>query len=194
MDIHGSWRTAFDLAISADLYHWIPPEVGYPKVARALKPSESATFFWNVPVDPDTDRSREIDEVHQRTIPGKENPDRAFDLLLLVGIIRENFKSNGCFGEVTVRVYSLSERLTSEHYIKRAHTYSSLRELNPRTKETLCTAIKGIIDEFDGVVKMPRSVALFMPGPSDLQVVAACPCLWAAAHLPPFPHLATMLF
>jgi SAM-dependent methyltransferase len=38
---------AFDLAISADAFHWIPPEVGYPKVARALKDSGSAVFFWN---------------------------------------------------------------------------------------------------------------------------------------------------
>ena len=27
----------FDLAVSATAFHWIPPEIGYPKVARVLK-------------------------------------------------------------------------------------------------------------------------------------------------------------
>jgi len=36
---------AFDLAISADAFHWIRPEIGYPKVAQALRPSGAAAFF-----------------------------------------------------------------------------------------------------------------------------------------------------
>ena len=48
-------ENAFDLALAADSFHWIPPEIGYPKLARALKASGSAAFFWNAPADPETD-------------------------------------------------------------------------------------------------------------------------------------------
>ena len=37
---------AFDLAISGEAFHWISPEIGYPKVASALKDGGSAAFFW----------------------------------------------------------------------------------------------------------------------------------------------------
>ena len=70
---------AFDLALAADAFHWIPPEIGYPKVARALKASGSAAFFWSVPVDPETDWSRTIDRVYHDTAPEFINPDKRFE-------------------------------------------------------------------------------------------------------------------
>ena len=51
---------AFDLALSVDALHWIPPEVAYPKIASALKDTGSAVLAWRVPVDPGTDWSRAI--------------------------------------------------------------------------------------------------------------------------------------
>ena len=30
--------TAFDLVMSAQAFHWVPGEIGYPKAARSLKP------------------------------------------------------------------------------------------------------------------------------------------------------------
>jgi SAM-dependent methyltransferase len=36
---------AFDMALAADAFHWIAPEIGYPKVARALKDSGCLDFF-----------------------------------------------------------------------------------------------------------------------------------------------------
>jgi SAM-dependent methyltransferase len=43
-------ENAFDLAIAADSFHWIPPQIGYPKVARTLKPGGWAAFFWSAPI------------------------------------------------------------------------------------------------------------------------------------------------
>ncbi len=69
---------AFDLAVAADSFHWIPPEIGYPKVARALKPSGSAAFFWNAPVESKTDLSHEIAEVYAARGLQADNPETRF--------------------------------------------------------------------------------------------------------------------
>lgn len=69
---------AFDLAVVADSFHWIPPEIGYPKVARALKPSGSAAFFWNAPVESKTDLSHEIAEVYAARGLQADNPETRF--------------------------------------------------------------------------------------------------------------------
>src|SRR5579872_557078 len=39
---------AFDLVMSAQAFHWIPAEIGYPGAARALKPAGSIALFWNL--------------------------------------------------------------------------------------------------------------------------------------------------
>lgn len=56
---------SFDLVISADAFHWIPPEMGYPKVMKTLKATGSMAFFWHVPIDPQTEWSRAINEILQ---------------------------------------------------------------------------------------------------------------------------------
>ena len=47
----------FDLAVSATAFHWIPPEIGYPKVAQVLKAEGYLAFFWNYHPMPYTDFS-----------------------------------------------------------------------------------------------------------------------------------------
>jgi SAM-dependent methyltransferase len=155
-------ENAFDLAISADAFHWIPPVIGYPKAASALKGSGSAAFFWNLPVDPDTEWSRAIEEVYRMQAPEVDNPDKGFSLPWLADVIRDNFQASACFGEVMVRQYSFLETLTSESYIKLLRTYSGHWGMDETTREKLFEGILTILDGFGGSVEKPRSVALFL--------------------------------
>jgi SAM-dependent methyltransferase len=41
---------AFDLAVSATAFHWLDPELAYPRVAGALRRTGSLALFWNVHV------------------------------------------------------------------------------------------------------------------------------------------------
>ncbi|MCC7357832.1 MAG: methyltransferase domain-containing protein [Anaerolineales bacterium] len=152
---------AFDLAIAADAFHWIPPEIGYPKVAQALKPSGAAAFFWFVPVDPQTDWSRAIDEVYREQAPGLENPDRSFTAEWLAGIIRANFRASGCFGKPMVRVYHWSEAYTAERYLKLLQTYSSHADLDPETRRRLYAEIGRVLERHGGAILRPFQVVLF---------------------------------
>lgn len=152
---------AFDLAVAADAFHWIPPKVGYPKVARALKDSGSAAFFWAAPVDPDTDWSRAIDAVYQEMAPQFTNPDKRFTTEWMVGVVTENFEASGCFGEVTVKQVHWSEVLTGEQYIKGLRTYSSHHGIDEELRERLYAGILEVIGRFGGQVAQPQSVVLF---------------------------------
>lgn len=152
---------AFDLAISADAFHWIPPEIGYPKAAEALKASGSAAFFWFVPVDPRTAWSRAIEAVYREQAPGLENPDRAFTGEWLAGIIQANFLASGRFGEPVVRTYIWSEPYTTERYVNLLRTYSGHADLDPATRQRLNAGIRRVLERQGGVVTRPFKVALF---------------------------------
>jgi SAM-dependent methyltransferase len=56
----------FDLAVSASAWHWIDPSVGYPKVARALKPTGSLAVVRASRGDSDGDGDGE--RAHDRDI------------------------------------------------------------------------------------------------------------------------------
>lgn len=154
-------ESGFDLAMSADAFHWIPPEIGYPRVARALKEDGSAALFWHAPVDPATDWSRAIEEVYRRTAPGLENPDTQFTVGWLVDVVTANFESCGHFGPVAVRQYPWSRTLTSEQYLKLLRTYSGHRGLDGVTRHALHTGIREVIERFGGEVVKPQLAVLF---------------------------------
>ncbi len=43
---------AFDGVVAATSFHWVSPELGYPKIDQALKPGGSVLLLWNVPPQP----------------------------------------------------------------------------------------------------------------------------------------------
>jgi len=152
---------AFDLAISAEAMHWIPPEVGYPKVAAALNDQGSAAFYWNVEVDPQMDWSRAIDEFYQKLAPQVKLTEKTITADWLTTIINDNFRASGCFGEVTVRQYAWSKQYTTEQYLKLLRTYSLHRDLDEGTKERLFAGIREVIERNGSEVTLPSLTVLF---------------------------------
>ncbi|HEY71610.1 MAG TPA: methyltransferase domain-containing protein [Anaerolineae bacterium] len=152
---------AFDLAVAADSFHWIPPEIGYPKVARALKATGSAAFFWRVPVDPDTDWSREIAAIYTDSFPRFVNPDKRFTGEWLGGIVRRNFENSQCFGEVTIKQYFWTEVQATAQTIKGLRTFSMHHGIDEEERERLYTRIAEVLEKYGGTVARPVSVMLF---------------------------------
>ncbi len=155
-------QEAFDLAISADAFHWIPPSIGYLRVAQALKDTGAIALYWNVPVDPNTDWSKALGAVYQDMGPEVVNPATSWKFDWVKGIIEENFASSGCFGEVTINQYAWFETVTKEIYLKSLKTYSSHRDLEQEVRRTLYAGVGKVFDQFGGKVEQPRRVALFL--------------------------------
>lgn len=40
---------SLNIRYSATAFHWIPEEIGYPKVIQMLKPHGTLALFWNKP-------------------------------------------------------------------------------------------------------------------------------------------------
>jgi SAM-dependent methyltransferase len=152
---------AFDLAIAADSFHWIPPETGYPKVARALKPSGSAAFFWQAPVEHKTDWMQAIAEEYACRGLQADNPETRFTVGWMIEVVTQAFQESGCFAELTVRKYESIKPVTGENYIKSLRTYSGHREMKADIREDLYAGIHVVIEGFGGKVDQPRLVVLF---------------------------------
>lgn len=152
---------SFDLAVSADAFHWIRPEVGYPKVQAALKENGCFAFFWQTTVDPQTDWSRAVDEIFRQQAPQYDRPNQPMDVEWIRNVITGNFREYCGIEDVTVKTYDWFETLSADKYVKLLCTHSSLRDMNEELQEALNKDIRDVIENVGGSVQKPYRVALF---------------------------------
>ncbi len=153
---------AFDLAISAQALHWIPPHIAYPRIAQALKDSGSAAFFWRVKVDPQTDWSQAIDAVYQEITPKIKPPHKGSPSMdWLKVIITDNFETIGGFSEVTHKAYHWTEKISGDKYIKNLMTSPNYLDLDASVSQLLYSKILDIFERNGGSIAIPQSLALF---------------------------------
>ncbi|HEY5729524.1 MAG TPA: class I SAM-dependent methyltransferase [Anaerolineales bacterium] len=152
---------SFNLAFSAEAFHWIPPEIGYPKLMDSLKETGSIALFWHLDVDPQTEWSKAIDQLFQKIAPQFDNPLKSYSLEWIAGIVKQNFREHCCIEDVTVKSYNWSETISTDTYIKRMHTYSSHRGMSAELRAKLYTEIRNVINNFGGHIEKPMQTALF---------------------------------
>jgi SAM-dependent methyltransferase len=143
-------EAAFDLAVSATAFHWLDPEVAYPKVARALRDGGSLALFWNVHVHSYAsegffDAAQRIYEREAPEIVGPEDykglprPEEAPDTTAEI-------EDSGLFGDVIRRAYRWDETYDSRGYLRVLNTYSGHRSLGDDTRRRLFRGIAELID------------------------------------------------
>jgi SAM-dependent methyltransferase len=154
---------AFDLVLSAQAFHWIPPEIGYPKAAASLKDSGSIALIWNHSPVADTPFRRAIRKVYDEKAPQlvEHLPDKK-TLDDLNREIVEIVDASGLFGKVTVRNHPWSETYTAERHIKNISTYSPIRALAPEVRHDLLEGVRGVIEQFGGTVESHNVAVLYL--------------------------------
>lgn len=152
---------SFDLAVSADAFHWIRPEVGYPKVQAALKENGCFAFFWQISIDPQTGWSRAVDKIFQRLAPQYDRPNKPMEVERYRNIITGNFREYCGIEDVTVKTYDWVETLSADTYVKLLRTYSGFRGMDDYLRESLYRGIFTAIQNAGGSIQQPYRAILF---------------------------------
>lgn len=152
---------SFDLLYSATAFHWVPPEVGYPKALRLLRSGGSLAVFWNKPnvhrvEDP---LHCEIQKLYDRYMPGSEKP-RENDTERYEQI-KGQIRDAG-FEQVDLKLYHSTRQFTAEEYPQLLDTYSDHRNLPPESKEPLYDGIQNAIQKHGGRLTIYDTVELFI--------------------------------
>lgn len=156
---------SFDLAVSADAFHWIQPEVGYPKLIHALKPTGSIALIWQIESDPQTECSRALDDIFLKYAPDEHGLRHDLKLEWVENIIRGNLREYCGIEDVTVRTYNWMETCDADRFIKQLRTSSSLRGLDAKPRESLHAETRKAIHRFGGTVETPIQVVLIFAKP-----------------------------
>jgi SAM-dependent methyltransferase len=153
---------AFDLALAADSIHWIPPEISYPKIAKALKPGGCLAVSAQAPVENAAKWVGEVDALYRELAPGLVNPENRFTTQWLIQTVKGKIDQSGLFGEVQIRQYTWTEVTSSDRYIKALRTFSGHYGMDSSLREQLYTRIRAVIDAQGGAVARPQRVVLFV--------------------------------
>lgn len=151
----------YDLIYSATAFHWIDPEIGYPKALSMLKEGGSLALFWNRPFAAMEDNPMhvEIQNVYSKYRPGSAKPKRhgEKDRLKILNAI----KSFG-FKDTETRLYCGQRNFSADEYIGLLSTYSDHIAMQEDVKRLFEKEIAEIINKLGGTMTIFDTMDLYL--------------------------------
>jgi len=141
----------FNAVLSANAFHWIPPEIRYTKTASAICDNGFLILLWNLTPELKYEVYQEIEEVYQAYAPSFVRYEGAeIQGEILRGFGQEILDSN-CFKELVVEQTACEVTYRIDDYLK---LLSTLRKLDPQTKELLFAGLREKLEKFGDSVQL----------------------------------------
>ena len=145
----------FHAVLAASSFHWIPPEVGYPKAANALQKNGYLILLWNMNLQPRYEVYQRLSEVYQVYAPSLARyEERETQEQILRGLGQMVIDSGQFKNLVSGQVIS-EVTYTIDHYLTLLNTYSPYLELDPSSKNSLFEGLRQkIVQDFGGSIQL----------------------------------------
>jgi len=153
----------FDLLLSATAFHWIPPEIGYPKAASLLRNTGYLALCWNYPPRPFTGFFQDVQAIYRQILPDWADPNSAPALDEDIRKTENEINHTGLFEPVIVKRYAWSRDYSTAEYLTLLNTHSDHYNLEEPLKVQLFQEIGALIDsQYGGFVTKPHLTVLFL--------------------------------
>jgi len=149
-------RTAFDVVVSASAFHWVQPEIGYPKAADALRDDGYLVLLWNKEPQPGSDVRQLFDEIYTQfglSSLGRFETEATQQHMLKA--LAQPAIDSGLFKHVKSKQVNVDVQYTSEDYILLLNSFSSYLGLDESLRTNLFAALRSRIDsELKGTIDL----------------------------------------
>ena len=136
----------FDAVLAATSFHWIPPEVGYPKAAKALQDEGRLILLWNKQLQPVYEVYQSLSEIYQIHEPSLDQfEDQETQERILQGLGKIMIES-GQFKDLRWGTIKSELTYTTDQYLTLLDTYSPYIKLPSATREALFNGLRDRID------------------------------------------------
>ncbi len=140
----------FDLFLSATAFHWVPPEIGYPKAARILHPGATLALIWNLHLPEREGFFVEVDDLYRRYYPAYSEPRKRHPTVEPDPSIIRYIEETGSFGTVDARTYPFPQVYTTAEYLRLINTFSDHLAMPEEKRKALYTGIADLIERSYG--------------------------------------------
>jgi len=153
----------FDLVISATAFHWIQPEIGYPKVAKVLNNSGYFAIFLNLHPRPYKGFFNKVQNIYNKVVPEWKSKDKKLSTEDNI-ISTENYiNRTGLFEKVLIIKYPWVKKYKTQDYLRLLNTYSDHRNLQETRRVQLFEGIGELIDnKYGGTIIRPYLSVLYI--------------------------------
>lgn len=132
----------FDAVLAATSLHWVSPDIGYPKIAQALKNGGSLILLWNAGLHPEPEIDRLLQPIYQEFAPSlepfkpKEKEQRELEA------IEKSAIDSGYFQHLQSKQLIIKVDYSIDDYVLLLSTYSPYIALKKEQRQSLFAAIK----------------------------------------------------
>ena len=149
---------SFDLIYAATAFHWVDPEVGYPKVLALLKPGGVFARFANHPYNGENAAQFEaIQAVYARHRKGGKPPRRFAEAdAQTLAALPEQYG----FVQTSYRLYARTRSFTGEEYTGLLNTYSDNLAMEEASRQRFYAEIRAAIEQTGGIIEIHDTIDL----------------------------------
>lgn len=137
----------FDAVLAATSFHWVSPEIGYPKAAAGLKDSGFLMLLWNKEPQPDYEVYQALKQVYQAHAPSLARyEDRATQEKILQGL-GQNMINSGLFKDLVYEQLACEITYSIDDYLTLLSTLSPYIRLEPQQRNYLFVCLREVLEK-----------------------------------------------
>jgi SAM-dependent methyltransferase len=141
----------FNAVLSANAFHWIPPEIRYTKAAAAMRDNGFLILLWNLTPEPKYEVYQAIEEVYQAYAPSFSHYEGAEVQAEILQGFGQEILDSGCFRALVVEQTTCEVTYRLDDYLKLVSTFG---KLEPPTKELLFAALRKKLEKLGEHVQL----------------------------------------
>lgn len=157
----------FDAVLAASSFHWIPPEIGYPKAAAALRPNGYLILLWNKELQPSYEVYQQLSAVYETHAPSlnRSYEDSATQAKILDEMGQMAIES-GYFKDVVAGHLEVEVTYSIDQYLLLLNTYSPYLKLESEQMQRLFTELRQTLEQNGDTVQLSFVSAFHIAQPS----------------------------
>jgi len=154
----------YDLIFSATAFHWIKPDVGYPKAYNLLKKGGVMAVFWHLSslAEPEREMLIEIRNICREIAPEFDDYLTLEETEDLHNLRLSEIQTNNLFTRPVSKIYRWNDEYTTERYLKLINSFSDFHDLDNYKKKSILEAVAAYINSKNGRLIIPQEVRLYM--------------------------------
>ena len=155
---------SFDLVFSATAFHWIDPQIGYPKTYRLLKPNGVLALFWHMSslVEPTTELERGVREISRKHAPELNDESNEQQAEEIHQKRLQLSQTQNLFGEPVSTEYRWVDSYSTERYCKLMNSYSDFHTIDPEQQAAILAEAAAYLNLHGGTIPVPQWVRLYL--------------------------------
>ncbi len=160
---------SFDAVIAASSFHWINPEIGYPKAKAALRSDGHLILLWNKEMQPSHEIYQQLSSIYSAYAPGLnrayETQAEQLDILNQLGYLSID---SGHFKDLISESLTVSVTYSIDQYLLLLNTYSPYLKLESESKQKLFDGLRKVLEQNGETIDLSYVSTFHIVKPNDL--------------------------